>query len=158
MLSIADRFGFWFYALPPDVKALTLPEMHGMVAELWLKRHNEAILGEESARRKGRPPSKREIELKALKIQDEQEYWTGIGDQCSLGPFMLFSVIKGHSTDFFVQSFLISRMNAQSNYFEIGMEILRIFIFYASLGSLARTLHTRLSFATVSRSGKQPLH
>lgn len=79
--TLADRFGFWFHALPPDTKALTLDELHGIIGDIWLTRHDEAIQSEKSTRRKGRPPSKREVELQALKIQDEQDYRTGLGEE-----------------------------------------------------------------------------
>lgn len=83
--SVADRFGFWFHALPPDTKALTLAELHELVTNDWLPRHDEGILSEQSSRRKGRPSSKREIELKALKIKEEQDYRAGLGE-CLLLP------------------------------------------------------------------------
>lgn len=76
----ADRFGFWFHALPPDVVALTLAELHAIVNDSWLTRHDEAIQSEVSSRRPGRPPSKREVELRALKPQEEEEYRSGIGE------------------------------------------------------------------------------
>jgi translation machinery-associated protein 16 len=53
--------------------------MHDIVKCSWLTRHDELIRTEETARRKGRPPSKKEVELKALKVQEAEEYRAGIG-------------------------------------------------------------------------------
>jgi len=78
-LLAADSVGFWFHALPPDSLALTLEEIHTLIRDVWLHRFDEAIHSEESSRRKGRPPSKREVELRALKTQAEQEYRSGVG-------------------------------------------------------------------------------
>ena len=75
----ADRFGFFLHALPPDVPALTLPQFHELITDLWLTRHDAAIQHEEATRRKGRPRSAREVALRELKLRDEDEYKSGLG-------------------------------------------------------------------------------
>ena len=62
------------------MKAITLAELHDLINTSWLTRHDEAIKSEEAARRSGRPPSKREIELKALKEKEREDYRAGLGE------------------------------------------------------------------------------
>lgn len=59
--------------------ALALPEFHELITDLWLTRNDEALRNEESIRRKGRPPSAKELALKEQKLQDETEYRSGLG-------------------------------------------------------------------------------
>ena len=49
-----------------------------MVQSLWLTRHDSALEEEHSARRKGRPKSAKEHHLEELKLQDAEEYRTGL--------------------------------------------------------------------------------
>lgn len=83
-MCVADRVGFWFHALPPEVVALALEDIHELIRSSWLVKYDESIRQEESTRRKGRPPSKREVELKALKQKEEEEYRSGIGSELLL--------------------------------------------------------------------------
>jgi translation machinery-associated protein 16 len=75
----ADKIGFFYHALPPEVEALTLEQFHEIVTDLWLTRHDEEIKAEENSRRKGRPPSTKEVSLKALKARDTEDYRAGLG-------------------------------------------------------------------------------
>ncbi|KAJ1306788.1 hypothetical protein OPQ81_007774 [Rhizoctonia solani] len=78
LVTKADRYAFFFHALPPDVSALSLPEIHDIIQSVWLARHDESLEAEQSSRRPGRPPSARELALLEMKRQDEEVYRTGL--------------------------------------------------------------------------------
>ncbi|KAG8744188.1 hypothetical protein FRC10_010654 [Ceratobasidium sp. 414] len=78
LTSKADRYAFFFHALPPDVSAMTLPEIHEIVRTVWLARHDPLLEAERAQRRPGRPQSARELALLEMKLQDEEVYRTGI--------------------------------------------------------------------------------
>jgi Translation machinery-associated protein 16 len=91
--SIADFYGFFFHAIPelneddegPGGSAvLTLPELHDLVANVWLTRHDAELEAERTARRKGRPKSTKEQKLEETKLCEAEEYRTGMGE------FLLF--------------------------------------------------------------------
>ncbi|KAG8969553.1 hypothetical protein FRC03_001992 [Tulasnella sp. 419] len=73
-----DRFVFFYHALPLDVPCLTLAEIHELIRDVWVTRHDSAIAAEEAARRKGRPRSVREEKLRALRTAELEEYRTGL--------------------------------------------------------------------------------
>jgi translation machinery-associated protein 16 len=62
--------------------ALTLPELHELVSDVWLTRHDAELEEERSARRKGRPKSTKEEKLEQVKLREAEEYRTGMGE-CS---------------------------------------------------------------------------
>ncbi|KAN0092615.1 Protein of unknown function (DUF2962) domain containing protein [Tylopilus felleus] len=72
-----DVYGFFYHALPP-VGVLTLEELHAVVWDVWLTRHDDELGQERSARRKGRPKSTREAKLEEIKLRETEEYRTGI--------------------------------------------------------------------------------
>ncbi|QRV88857.1 translation machinery-associated protein 16 [Ceratobasidium sp. AG-Ba] len=74
----ADRYAFFFHALPPDVSSMTLPEIHDIVKTVWLARHDELLEAEQVQRRPGKPPSTRELALREMKLQDEELYRSGL--------------------------------------------------------------------------------
>ena len=55
---------------------LTLPELHELVSDVWLPRHNAELEEERAARRKGRPKSTREEKLEQVKLLEAEEYCT----------------------------------------------------------------------------------
>ncbi|KAG8993845.1 hypothetical protein FRB90_000582 [Tulasnella sp. 427] len=73
-----DRFVFFHHALPPDVPALTLSEVHEIIKDVWLKRHDVAIAEEAATRRKGEPRSSKEDKLQAAKEAEAEEYRSGL--------------------------------------------------------------------------------
>ncbi|KAG8991024.1 hypothetical protein FRB90_001489 [Tulasnella sp. 427] len=75
---IDDRFVFFHHALPPDVPALTLSEVHEIIRDVWLKRHDVAIAEEAATRRKGEPRSSKEDKLQAAKEAEAEEYRSGL--------------------------------------------------------------------------------
>lgn len=77
-LHIADFYGFFYHSLPTE-GALTLQELHGIVANVWLARHDEELEAERAARRKGRPKSLKESKLEEVKLRESEEYRTGFG-------------------------------------------------------------------------------
>jgi len=76
--NTVDRHAFFLHALPPEVDSLTLAELHQIVRDVWLTRHEPEITTEQLARRKGRPPSTREVNLVKLKESESEEYRTGL--------------------------------------------------------------------------------
>lgn len=80
------------HALPPEVPCLTLEELHGLVKDVWLTRHDPSLQKERSLRRPGRPKSSKEDQLEEWKRQDAEEYRTGLDlpdllDQHNVGLF-----------------------------------------------------------------------
>ena len=87
--EIVDKYVFFFYALPPDDDdVLALEDLHTLVRDVWLTRHDVQLEEERLARRKGRPRSTKEIKLTNLKEAELEEYRTGIGRQTDLFPFI----------------------------------------------------------------------
>ena len=66
---------------------LTLPELHELVSDVWLTRHDAELEEERAARRKGRPKSTKEQKLEEVKLREAEEYRTGMGE-CP--PFFFF--------------------------------------------------------------------
>ena len=73
-----DVFGFFYSALPPEGE-LSLDELHLIVRDIWLSRHDEDLEQERAKRRKGRPKSTKEMQIEELKIREAEEYRTGFG-------------------------------------------------------------------------------
>jgi len=73
-----ERTTFFFHALPPDVLALTLPELHDIIQDVWLHRHDEELEQERATRRKGRPRTAKEDRLTNLITSEAEEYRSGL--------------------------------------------------------------------------------
>ena len=71
--------GFFYHALPP-VGVLTLEDLHAVVRDVWLTRHDEELEQERAARRKGRSKSTKEAKLEEIKLRETEEYRSGIGE------------------------------------------------------------------------------
>ncbi|KAF8498479.1 hypothetical protein F5888DRAFT_174269 [Russula emetica] len=75
----ADFYGFFFHAIPEEADTvLTLPELHELVSDVWLTRHDAELEEERAARRKGRPKSTKEQKLEEVKLREAEEYRTGM--------------------------------------------------------------------------------
>ncbi|ETW78962.1 hypothetical protein HETIRDRAFT_460001 [Heterobasidion irregulare TC 32-1] len=74
--SKVNFYGFFYHALPEEGE-LTLGELHSIVA-VWLARHDADLDEERSIRRKGRPKSVKEQKLEEMKLQEINEYRTGM--------------------------------------------------------------------------------
>ncbi|KZP16595.1 hypothetical protein FIBSPDRAFT_748459 [Athelia psychrophila] len=72
-----DVYSFFFHALPEE-GVLTLEELHGVLRDVWLTRHDEELEEERVARRKGRPKSAKEMKFEEEKLQEMEEYRTGM--------------------------------------------------------------------------------
>lgn len=70
----------FFYHLLPEQGVLSLAELHDLVQDVWLSRHDEELAAEKAARRAGRPKSKREVELEDEKLRESEQYRTGMGE------------------------------------------------------------------------------
>lgn len=81
--SLVDLYGFFFFAMPDD-RVLALPELHALIADVWLTRHDDALAAEVAARRKGRPKSTAQQKLEDIKLREAEVYRTGMG--ASLSP------------------------------------------------------------------------
>jgi len=75
--SQVDVLNFFFNALPPEGE-LSLEELHVIVRDIWLARHDEELEQERAARRKGRPKSAKEQKLEEIKLKEVEEYRTGL--------------------------------------------------------------------------------
>ncbi|KAI0642171.1 hypothetical protein C8Q79DRAFT_237318 [Trametes meyenii] len=71
-------YSFFFHALPPEGGVLTLEELHFVVRDIWLARHDGEIDAEKAARRKGRPKSAKEMKLEEQKLRETELYRTGM--------------------------------------------------------------------------------
>ena len=58
---------------------MTLEELHSLIQDLWLTRHDAELEEEQNARRKGLPKSAKESKLEEIKLRDMEEYRTGMG-------------------------------------------------------------------------------
>ena len=63
----------------PEEGLLTLDELHSLIRDVWLTRNDDEVAKEQAARRKGRPKSTKQLKLEALKLQEIEEYRTGMG-------------------------------------------------------------------------------
>jgi Translation machinery-associated protein 16 len=97
--SAADFFGFFFHAIPElhegegsaASAVLTLSELHDLIANVWLTRHDAELEAEREARRKGRPKSTKEQKLEETKLREAEEYRTGMGEFAILLSLRRFS-------------------------------------------------------------------
>ncbi|KAH9852187.1 hypothetical protein C2E23DRAFT_827847 [Lenzites betulinus] len=76
--SQVNIYSFFFHALPPEGGVLSLDELHYVVRDVWLARHDMEIEAERSARRKGRPKSTKEAKLEELQLREKELYRTGM--------------------------------------------------------------------------------
>lgn len=76
----ADIYGFFYHSMPED-HVMTLDELHRLIRDIWLTRHDEELAAEISARRKGRPKSTREMKLEELQLREQEVYKAGMGAQ-----------------------------------------------------------------------------
>jgi translation machinery-associated protein 16 len=65
--------------MPPEGGVLTLGELHDIIKDVWLIRHDVELEAEQAARRKGRPKSPKEMKLEEIKLREAEEYRTGMG-------------------------------------------------------------------------------
>jgi translation machinery-associated protein 16 len=99
--SAADFYGFFFHAIPElnededgdsaGSAVLTLSELHDLIANVWLTRHDAELEAEKVARRKGRPKSTKEQKLEEAKLREAEEYRTGMGEFAILLSLRRFS-------------------------------------------------------------------
>ncbi|KIY66445.1 hypothetical protein CYLTODRAFT_377721 [Cylindrobasidium torrendii FP15055 ss-10] len=75
--EMANVYGFFYHSLPPTGE-MSLVELHELIRDNWLSRHDEELAEEKAARRKGRPKSTREMKLEEAKLRESEEYRTGI--------------------------------------------------------------------------------
>ncbi|EGN96511.1 hypothetical protein SERLA73DRAFT_169989 [Serpula lacrymans var. lacrymans S7.3] len=76
-LAQADVYGFFYHAIPPE-GVLSLEDLHSIVRDVWLVRHDVELEHERAARRKGRPKSTKEMKLEEIKLREAEEYRTGM--------------------------------------------------------------------------------
>ena len=65
--------------MPPEDRVLMLEELHDIIKGVWLTRHDAELETEQAARRKGRPKSAKEMKLEEIKLQEAEDYRTGMG-------------------------------------------------------------------------------
>jgi hypothetical protein len=76
--SEAGIYSFFYHSLPEE-GVLSLDDLHALVKDIWLTRHDAELEEERSARRKGRPKSAKETKIEELKLREIEEYRTGMG-------------------------------------------------------------------------------
>ena len=92
VVFLVDILGFFYLALPPEGE-LSLDELHLIVRDIWLPRHDKDLEQERAKRRKGRPKSTKEMQMEELKIREAEEYRTGFGSSLKhLGELQAVSV------------------------------------------------------------------
>ena len=84
MASSVEVLGFFYSTLPLEGE-LSLNELHLIVRDIWLLRHDEDLEQERAKRRKGRPKSAKEVQIEELKIREAEEYRAGFGTSLHLG-------------------------------------------------------------------------
>ncbi|GAC77005.1 hypothetical protein PANT_22d00296 [Moesziomyces antarcticus T-34] len=73
-----DRLSTLILMLPDELDALPdLAAVHAFVADTFLTRHEDELQELKAERRPGRPPHKRELEIKELMAKENQEYLEG---------------------------------------------------------------------------------
>ena len=63
----------------PEEGVLTVEELHTILRDIWLTRHDTELNEEIAGRRKGRPKSAKEMKLEDIKLRESEEYRTGMG-------------------------------------------------------------------------------
>jgi translation machinery-associated protein 16 len=77
---------------------LTLPELHELVADVWLTRHDAELEEERAARRKGRPKSTKEQKLEQVQLREAEEYRTGMGERATFFSFYFVESPPGNAS------------------------------------------------------------
>jgi translation machinery-associated protein 16 len=57
-----------------------LAELHELVSDVWLVRHDAELEEERAVRRKGRPKGAKELKLEEAELREAEEYRTGMGE------------------------------------------------------------------------------
>lgn len=74
-----DRVSTLILLLPPDLERVPdLAYLHAFLQDSFLTRHDDEIAQLDAERRKGRPMSKREEELREVRERERREYQTGM--------------------------------------------------------------------------------
>ncbi|KAG8997780.1 hypothetical protein FRB94_007463 [Tulasnella sp. JGI-2019a] len=77
-LESSDRHVFFCNAISPDVSCLSLQEVHEIIRDIWLHRHDNILAEEEAKRRKGQPRSMKSERIYGLMEAEKEEYRTGM--------------------------------------------------------------------------------
>lgn len=73
--SAVDRLSSLLLLLPDDWECLPdLPSLHAFMEESFLTRRDDELAAAQRERRPGRPPSKREVELREAIEKDRRDY------------------------------------------------------------------------------------
>ena len=86
--KLVDLYSF-FYAAITSQGVLTLDDLHTIIRDVWLTRHDTELEEERAARRKGRPKSVKEQKIEELKLREAEEYRTGLGEL-----FRIYNVLR----------------------------------------------------------------
>jgi hypothetical protein len=80
-----DRYLFFYHVMPPNVPAISLAQLHKIITDTWLKRHDEDLWREQELRYPGRPKTVKEDRILEMQLQDREEYRSGLGLPCFYG-------------------------------------------------------------------------
>ncbi|KLO08049.1 hypothetical protein SCHPADRAFT_917036 [Schizopora paradoxa] len=76
--SQIDKYVFFYHAMPPECEAMSLEELHAVIRDVWLTRHDMELNEEIKNRRKGNPKSAKQSRLENFKAIEAEEYRTGL--------------------------------------------------------------------------------
>lgn len=140
-----DILNFFYTTIPPE-GVLSLEELHLIVRDIWLRRHDEELEIEKAARRKGRPKSTREQKLEETMLREEEVYRTGMGESLALLPekFSIHALLEIPDLTHEVNVQLFREWDQK----EAG---------YLQLLRFIRISGTTSDTAAVSRSGTHPM-
>jgi len=94
----ADVYAFFFYALP-ESGALSLPDLHQLIRDVWLTRLDDEIAQEIAARRQGRPKTTKQQKLEDRKAVETELYRTGMGAYWLYSVSLRLTRSRGHRFD-----------------------------------------------------------
>ncbi|KAG1878569.1 hypothetical protein C8R48DRAFT_589973, partial [Suillus tomentosus] len=74
----ADVYEFFYHVIIHPEGTLSLEELHSIISNVWLTRHDDELEQERAARRKGRQKSTKELKLDEIKLRISEQYRTGM--------------------------------------------------------------------------------
>ena len=148
---LVDVLGFFYCAIPPEGELL-LDELHLIIRDIWLTRHDKDLEQERAKRRKGRPKSTKEIQVEELKVREAEEYRTGLGSS-------LFNTSANLSEPQLI-SFLFLVLEVPDLTREVNVDLFRGWdqkeVGYLQMLRYIRISSTDPEKTTVSRPGQHP--
>ncbi|KAG2048089.1 hypothetical protein BDR06DRAFT_963188, partial [Suillus hirtellus] len=101
-----DVYEFFYHVIHPE-GTHSLEELHSIISNVWLTRHDDELEQERAARPKGRQKSTKELKLDEIKLRISEQYRTGMStvklfrkwDQTEVAYIQLLRFIRINSVD-----------------------------------------------------------